>query len=97
LGSAISRSPARQGIGLALDGASLNITSTSRPYPHEILVAQLLLAVPAVGTQEPVLGNAVVEASHVVGQEFGALGREPVVPDEHRLGGHRVGSGTGDH
>ena len=67
-------------------------------HPNEVLVAQLLLAMPSVGTQEPVLGNAEVQARHVNGQNFGPVGRQSVMPHEHGLGcGWVRGSGGNNY
>jgi hypothetical protein len=66
-------------------------------HPNEIVVAEGSFSLPAIGAEETAFGNAVVQARHVVGQESGHLCREPVMADEHGLGGRRVRCGRFDN
>ena len=55
--------------GLSSSGGSCSVSL----HPHEVLVAQLLFAVPAIVAQEPALGNAEIQAGHVLARTSGRL------------------------
>ena len=79
----LGRSAFHVAILIVFECSKVTTRHIGRLEPSELVILQLVLAVPAVGAEIAAFGDTVVDAGHVGCKAFGPVGFEPVVPEEY--------------